>query len=100
MKLAALLIFTLSQQGYWFAEQDETIDVRWAIQDHLPRATLVWALRADSATVVSGKLEMPTDAAVAALKLKAPKARARTTLRLEYELLDAENKRLSSGHLS
>jgi hypothetical protein len=81
MKTIAALVIILSHQGYWFGGQDQTVDVRWAIDAKMPAAELHWDLLFGDVRIASGQTNLPNDGTSAIIHIKTPIARARAQMR-------------------
>ena len=55
----ALLIVTLSGQGYWLGGREAAVSIQWATKGAHPEATLVWQLGYGSVRVAEGRMAMP-----------------------------------------
>jgi hypothetical protein len=95
-----VIIVILSQSGYWLADKDYPVSVRWAVPDQAPQATLVWELSIDSILLDHGSLPMNVGDRSTDFTIKCPKVHARTTLTLRYHLVSTAGKQeLAAGTL-
>jgi hypothetical protein len=98
MKVTALLIFLFSNQGYWFAAQEGTISVSWAVEGGLPRTRLNWELMADTVRLDQGQVDLQAGAQATRIALRVPGVRTRVRLHWVYHLLDIDTtKELATG---
>jgi hypothetical protein len=98
MKLAALLVVMLSNQGYWFGGHSETITLHPAVRAGLPGAALFWELRWDHLRLDSGKLAIAGDDQPSVVHLNCPTVRVRLMLHWSYRIVQkSDGKELGSG---
>lgn len=89
--LASLLIILLPQQGYWFAGQEQIVELRWDAEATLPAdAAVVWALALDQVVLASGRSPVTDPAEPVRLRLSVPEVRTRTTLALHLRRVAGE----------
>lgn len=86
---AALVIITLLHQGYWYAEQEVTIDVQWADAVDTTPATWRWEMRYGRASLATGQIKLD-GAGPARATLTAPKVRVRSKVQLKWWLIADE----------
>ena len=92
MKLVALLLVTLSNQGYWFGGEPATITLRPAVQG-LPNADIVWELRFDGVTLDHGSAAVLSDGKDIEIHPKVPKVRVRVAMHWLYRVVAREPKK-------
>jgi hypothetical protein len=98
MKLAALLVVVLSNQGYWFGGQSGAITLHPAVRAGLPGAALIWELRWDRVRLDGGKLAVAGDDQPTVVHLTCPTVRVRLTLHWTYRIVQkSDGKELGSG---
>ncbi len=84
MNLTALLLITLSGNGHWLGGRTETIEVQWAVEQPIPRATLAWRLVCGEAELAAGRLALPAERRPSVIRLGLPRVRVRTAMQLIY----------------
>lgn len=82
MNTAALLIITLSNGGYWFGGQPQTVAVRWAVEGGLPPAEVLWRLAYGEVDLAGGRVALTGEGGAAGVVIEPPRVRARIALRL------------------
>jgi hypothetical protein len=98
MKLATLLVVILSNQGYWFGGQAETITLHSAVRAGLPGAALLWELQFSGVGLANGKLAITGDDKPTVLNLTPPSVRARLTMHWVYRIVQtSDGKQIGSG---
>lgn len=94
--VAAILIITLSNDGYWLAEQPATIEIKWAIPQESPDAVLVWEFGFATLRLADGQVKM--DQGGASISIEPPAIRVPTEFRWLYRVVRKGDKRtLTSG---
>jgi hypothetical protein len=93
MKVAVALIYVmLSNHGYWFAQQEGTIEIRPATGEVVPGSYLAWELWLDNVRFAEGQTEPLKVNEPAIVKLKAPSVRVMTTVAWRYVWRDPAGK--------
>ena len=80
MRAASLLLVLLSNHGYWFGGQENTITIRPAAEGGLPAAVLAWKLMFDGAELQHGRTDLAAGGADTMIHLTAPATRVRITM--------------------
>jgi hypothetical protein len=102
MKLATLLIITLSNQGYWLGGQTGTISFEPAVPRSLPAATISWQLLFDPVSLANGTQAIgpavgANDGSLV-LRLAPPTVRTRIEVRFVYRVNARDTgKEMASG---
>ena len=101
MQLATAILVLLSHAGYWVGGQDQTIELRWPVEQKMPDAVVIWNLSVAKTTLAEGKTTLAGADGKATLKVAAPKVRAATDLLFTYRIVDAANadREISSGNV-
>jgi hypothetical protein len=84
MNLSALLLITLSGNGYWLGGHTETMEVGWAVKQPIPNATLAWRLVCGDAELAAGRLALPAQRRSGVVRLGVPRVRVQTAMQLIY----------------
>jgi hypothetical protein len=92
MKAATLILVLISQQGYWFGDQPQTLTVHWAAVGGLPPAELSWGLTFGEVSIAEGKTVMRGDEPVI-IRVTPPAVRRRTLLKWAYVVRDQQTHR-------
>lgn len=92
MKAVAFLVLALSNAGYWFGGQENTITIRPNLAVVAP-ADLTWELQLNSVRLGSGALAIEPGGKEAILRITPPAVRARTTLVWTYRLTSRQDKK-------
>lgn len=94
--IMAILLITLSNDGYWLAERPATIDIQWASPQASPGAALVWEFGFTALRLADGKVEIGRDGA--SISIEPPEVRVPTEFRWLYRVVRKDNKRtLTTG---
>jgi hypothetical protein len=87
MRAASLLLVLLSNHGYWFGGQENTITIRPAAEGGLPAAVISWKLMLDGAELQHGRTDLRAGGADTVIRLTAPATRVRITMRWLYQVV-------------
>jgi hypothetical protein len=94
---AALIVLLITNQGYWFGGREGVIEVRWAIEERLPDATLMWELSFGATPISNGRVALRADQDGSQIKLTLPKVRVPTRMSWSYRIESADGKKLDEG---
>ncbi len=100
MKVATLIIFVLSNQGYWLSNQPATVSVQWNAAAGNPASDIEWKLMIGSVPLAGGRAAMPEGDRSAAIAINCPQVRVRTMLRFVYRVVQRDGgKELEHGEV-
>jgi hypothetical protein len=96
MQLAAAILVILSHAGYWVGGQEQTVELRWPVQQQMPDAVVAWNLSVARTTLAEGKVNLPGGEGRATITITPPTVRAATELLFSYRVI-AGDKELAKG---
>lgn len=97
MNAATVLLLLITNQGFWFGGEEGTIEVRWAIDDHLPDAVLIWELNFGTTRISKGRVGLRADREPSTIKLTLPKVRTVTRMTWVYRVESADGEKVADG---
>jgi len=98
MKLAAAIIVLLSHGGYWVGGREQTIEIRWPIEQAMPDSVVWWELKTANVTLAADHVALAARDGKATIRIAVPAVREQTELRFVYRVVEANGIReLTSG---
>lgn len=85
-EICAVLIITLSTQGYWFGGREGTVSLHWPVKEENREAVLIWELLYGNIKIKTGRFAIEVGEKPIEIKIKTPEVRVRTSMRWECRL--------------
>jgi hypothetical protein len=91
MKLGALVMVLLSNDGYWFGGSQATVGFQWTMRDAMPAAEVSWRLHAADVTLAQGQSPLANDGPAAQSRIALPRVRVPMEAELVWQVEPADH---------